>query len=445
MKSKVITSALLSPDLNEFQIWALQHPEAGKSKAMLPMITLVEGLVANEPTYLAAKRQQFGKNFCCAGQVVLGDFETIEVALTSPQARTWRLGTSVLEAAHLPNQDTGDRNVFLLSLSDKAAGGNGDHEAFNSCMQHYLLGEETLARQQDDIAQGLLSQLASDYQQMPHGSGDSFFTDEKRGLLQFMIRYLHYVMFGLDPNDQATMALLMDLHYTRKSPTHYFAAVGDFLQSRELNGHGNLPALIEQVATVYEQAPALANFQENQPEYNQMTRRELAKLTTSIMAIAALQGPLHIIYTAMGFRPLPAYLDQPTADIHPPDHWDKLDLDDRAAVKCFILECGRLWAPVSASHRVATEPFTVTIGEQEQTFPAGTKVLIPMSLGLLDEDFWGASTYEFDAQRENLCPYHMGFHSVGDRHAGRICPGKEIALNMMIDILVTVGRVRRTL
>jgi hypothetical protein len=66
-----------------------------------------------------------------------------------------------------------------------------------------------------------------------------------------------------------------------------------------------------------------------------------------------------------------------------------------------------------------------------------------MSLGLLDSDFWGSTAYEFDAKRENLCPYHMGFHSVGDRSAGRICPGKDIALDMLIDVISTVGKVRR--
>jgi cytochrome P450 len=110
-----------------------------------------------------------------------------------------------------------------------------------------------------------------------------------------------------------------------------------------------------------------------------------------------------------------------------------------------LLECARLWAPVSATHRVATEPFTLTVAGKEHTFPAGTKILIPMSLGLLDERFWGPTTYEFDAQRENLCPFHMGFHGVGDRSAGRICPGKDVALDMLVDVLAIVGKVRRAL
>jgi cytochrome P450 len=440
---ETIFSSLLDPALNDFQAWALQHPEEELSKTLLPLISFVEGLVANEPTYLYSKRREFGPNFCCAGQVVMGEFETLEAALTSPQARTWQLGTSVLDPNHAPNQDVGGRNVFLLSLSDEAAGGSSDHAAFRQCMQHYLLNEAALERQRDAIAKRLLDRLAADYREMPHGSGGGFFTDETRGLMRFMIRYLHYVLFGLNPDDEASMNLLTELHYTRLSPLHYLAEIGSLLQHLNLKGHGDLSHLIEQAATIYENAPALADFQEARPEYNQMTRRELAKLMTSIMGIAALQGPLHLAYTAMGFRSLPAYPGRQTAQIDPTHYWDELNLDDRESVRLFLLECARLWAPVSATHRIATEPFKVTVAGKEQTFPAGTKVLIPMSLGLLDENFWGPTTYEFNAQRENLCPFHMGFHAVGDRSAGRICPGKEVAMDMLVDILTTVGKVRR--
>ena len=36
----------------------------------------------------------------------------------------------------------------------------------------------------------------------------------------------------------------------------------------------------------------------------------------------------------------------------------------------------------------------------------------------------------------------MGLHSVGDRSAGRIRPGKDIALKMLVDVVSTVGKVR---
>lgn len=240
------------------------------------------------------------------------------------------------------------------------------------------------------------------------------------------------------------MGLLTELHYTRLGTLYYFTGISSLLQRLNLKGHGDLPNLIERVATIYENSPALASFKEDNPEYNSMTRRELAKLMISIMSIAGLQGTLHLGKTAMGCTPLPPYQGRQTADIDLTSYWDKLDLDDRESVRLYLLECIRLRPPVNASHRVATEPFTTTIAGKERTFPTGTKVLIPMGLGLLDQSFWGATVYEFNSKRENLCPYHMGFHSVGDRHAGRICPAKDISLDMLVDVVTTVGKVRRS-
>jgi hypothetical protein len=170
-----IFSSLMNPALNEFQAWALQNPEESLSKTLLPTIALIEGVIANEPTYLQVKRLAFGANFCCAGQVVMSEFATLEKALTSPQARGWRLGTSVLDPDRAPNQDVGGRNVFLLSLSDRETDGSSNHAAFRSCMQKYLFNSATTDRQEDEIARRLLERLAADYTEMPARYGGSVF------------------------------------------------------------------------------------------------------------------------------------------------------------------------------------------------------------------------------------------------------------------------------
>jgi cytochrome P450 len=111
---------------------------------------------------------------------------------------------------------------------------------------------------------------------------------------------------------------------------------------------------------------------------------------------------------------------------------------------------------VSATHRVATEAFTVPMlpsikdeassspSLHSKTFPAGTVILIPMSLAMLDESFWGPTAYDYDASRPNLCPFSMIFNSVGDRSNGRICPGKDLAMNLVVDLLRVLGEVRRS-
>ena len=435
------TPSFLDKALNNFQAWAIEKPDNLLSRILLPPISFIEGFVGIDPVYLDRKRQALGLNFCCAGAVVLGDFPTLEKTLTSPQARTWRLGTIKLSKDHGAVIDDGGRNVFLLSLSDEAAGGK-DHAAFRKCMNDYLINDIAIARQRDPIAQRLIEKLAADYIDMPHETGEAFFNDDQRGWMDFMVRYLHYVLFGINPESDE-IAILTNLHYTKQGTFHYFAG-SSILERLNVADFGEVPELIEQVATIYENSPALANFGENNPEYNNMTRRELAKLMVSVMSIAGLQGPLHLGRTAMGYQLLPAYKGRKTHEINILSHWDSIDLDNREAIKLFLLECGRLFMPVTTSHRVATEPFTVNLAGKERTFPTGTKILIPMILGMLSEDFWGSTAYRFNPQRENLCPFHMGFNSVGDRSAGRICPGKGIALEMLIDVISTVGKARRT-
>ncbi|MEA5617757.1 cytochrome 450 [Cronbergia sp. UHCC 0137] len=435
--------SLLDTALNQFQAWAIENPHNLVSRMFLPIISFGEGIIANNPPYLDAKRQALGSSFCCAGQVVLADFETLETALTSPQARDWRLGATMLSATHGPGVDKGQRNVFLISLSDAAAGG-GNHDVFRQCVDDYFFNEQMIIRQNDQVAKQLVNKLASDYvDRLSHNALEEFFNNDQLGWKAFLVRYIHYVIFGINPNDQEKIAIITNFHYTQKGTLYYFAG-SSLLKNLNLLGFGKIPELIEQVATIYENSPALANFQENNPKHGKMTRQELGKLMVSLISIAGLQGPLHLGRTAMGYQLLPAYKGHQTSKIDVKDYWDKLDLNDHPSIKLFLLECARLFTPVSASHRVATEPFTARVGGKMRTFPTGTKILIPMLLGMLSEDFWGATTYEFNPQRENLCPFHMGFNSVGDRHAGRICPGKDLALKMLTDVIITVGKARRS-
>ena len=95
--------------------------------------------------------------------------------------------------------------------------------------------------------------------------------------------------------------------------------------------------------------------------------------------------------------------------------------------------------------RVATEEFTVKMLGRDRTFPAGTVILIPISLSMFDKNVWGDNAYAFDLNRPCLIEKSMMFHSVGERHAGRMCPGKYFTLNMVTDIIIKCGKARREL
>eukprot|EP01083_Nonionella_stella_P040329 109514_1 len=77
-----------------FQMRTISRPNGLLAKTIQPLLNILEGASANDPTYLSRKRAAFGENFCAAGQVVLGEWEDVSTALTSPQARTLSLGTA---------------------------------------------------------------------------------------------------------------------------------------------------------------------------------------------------------------------------------------------------------------------------------------------------------------------------------------------------------------
>jgi hypothetical protein len=207
-------------------VWALRrHRVFSKvfvwlANPILRIITFYEGVKANGGDYLYHKRAVFGSNFCCAGGVWLGEFQELERALTEPQARGFKLASSALDPKHLPNASVGGRNVFLLSLSQKGAGGNGDWEAFRAAMEdHITHTTEAASRQNDQTTAQLLNELVDEYKKMGHSK--DFFENPDRGLLAFLMRYLHYVLFGLNPNDKKKMKALTNLHYDSSAAAYH--------------------------------------------------------------------------------------------------------------------------------------------------------------------------------------------------------------------------------
>jgi len=131
---------------------------------LLPPIAFVEGLIANLPFYLNRKRAMFGHNFCCAGEVVMEDFATLERALTEPQARTYRLGMSFLNEKHVL---VNGRSLFALALSDpqitKKEYTNGiAHADVLKLVKDHVLNEKALQRQQDATVSYAHSQASRD-------------------------------------------------------------------------------------------------------------------------------------------------------------------------------------------------------------------------------------------------------------------------------------------
>mmetsp|Transcript_7379 Transcript_7379/g.20924 ORF Transcript_7379/g.20924 Transcript_7379/m.20924 type:complete len:486 (-) Transcript_7379:425-1882(-) len=437
----IIFLLILYTNLNNFQAWSVFHPANIFTRMYQPSLSGIESFWAMNPLYLDQQREKYGNSFMVSGQVLLGDFDSVEKALTSPQARSTLLGASPLVPEHLPKLDNGDMS-FLLALSDKDAGGNGNHEAFKRALTKVLFNHRTVERQDDNTSQKLLTDLGEEYvARRKNNTLNDFFWEATVGWMRFNVRYLHYVLLDLDPDDREATSLFTDAYYITGGPGHYiwFAA----LQSKA-------EGVLGQVASIYEKSPVMsASDVWGTAEANHLKKSEAARLLVSMMAIAALQGPFGLGQRALGFIPLPDYVSAKNAGLEPPSSidmakkWDELDLDDDEALELYLLETARLYAPVSATARVAEEKFTATVAGSEREFPEGTLVNVPIALANTDKEKWGETRYEFNPKRAHLKARSMAFNMVGDRDAGRGCPGRDVSIQMLMDVLREVGAARR--
>ena len=179
---------------NSFQLWALQRPWNFLVRLLLPPVEIIDSIGAGNTDNTMFAYRNWGQNLCASGQVWLGSHADVSKALLNPQARNHWLGEHPLYRGSLPEGESG-RCVFLLSLSGKAAGGTGDHEAFRQCMIDTLFTDAARVRETDEMSQQLIHQTAEDF--LKQGSND-FYYGTDGGNTVFWTKYLHHVLFALD-------------------------------------------------------------------------------------------------------------------------------------------------------------------------------------------------------------------------------------------------------
>ena len=94
----------------------LQHPNTFITKRLAPLLAHVLAAAAGKKTFeygLPGLRAAFGQNFCASSAVVLSEWDQVVKDLTSPQARTNRLGTGILNAKRFSGTVTGGRNISV--------------------------------------------------------------------------------------------------------------------------------------------------------------------------------------------------------------------------------------------------------------------------------------------------------------------------------------------
>ncbi len=151
----------------------------------------------------------------------MASFDDIKKNLTEPQARAYKLAPSELDKEHLPKKPDGTL-LFLLSLSQRGAAGNGDWEAYRHAFEDYVTNaEDAKLRLNDETTEKLMERIVADYKNTGMLKKGKFFDDNDAGLQDYLLRYLHYVLFGLDPFDEEKMGEINSLHYDRSSAAYY--------------------------------------------------------------------------------------------------------------------------------------------------------------------------------------------------------------------------------
>ena len=241
----------------------------------------------------------------------------------------------------------------LLALSSKTGEKDEMHEACYKVFVEYLM-KGALAKQNDPIAKGLMSQLVEDYKSMPHGEGGEFFTDTQRGLPRFMIKYLHFCMFGISPTDKEKIDVLFNFYYGNRVNTAAFYYPKVFGKLFNMIERPSFKSQLPAVAKIYKESPSLVAMPDPVTSFN-LSSEEVAHMVIPIMSIAGTVGPRHILRYSMGYERMTQHVE--SADTHNIDVsklWDNLDLDDIAEVQRYIYEICRLQTPVGQTRKFRT-------------------------------------------------------------------------------------------
>ena len=114
------------------------------------------------------------------------------------------------------------------------------HEAVREAfVQRLIVG--ALKRQKDSTAKKIMAAMVKDYEDTL-GKDTTFFTDRKRGMLPFFIKYLHYCMFGISPSDHEKLDVLFNFYYDSIGTivaTYYLKGISTVFNVFEKNAYKN--------------------------------------------------------------------------------------------------------------------------------------------------------------------------------------------------------------
>jgi len=455
---------------NRMQSWLIRHPmsEAYCCCCIRPCIT-IHDVAAYGTSMIKSFRKECGPVWCDNLKVEVADEELAKLIMMNPQDGGPALGQAWLREHKLPHMRSDNSRLFLIDMANDMANDHADasdaaahtgkmttlkqesvrHAQIRGSIFKYLINAETEKRQStsDPVIQRLYANLRKE---VHSGRSSSEWGESKAGLAGFILRYLHYALFALDLTDEQFEQLWL-LYYT---PGPGLGAAAIILQVQRyigyvfesLLGDKNMKALPELRAyarKLYASSPPLANYSEAIP------LDDFLEGWITVLGLAGLQGPkggaAHILMNYKGYIPGKRF--------EPPTGYD-WKYGDRAKVRLAVLEAMRMQPAVFGSGLSTPRPIRCPVGEGRTpvVFPRNTPMHVNYVALNWDPAIWGDNVGKFDPEthadklwdesgsREGV-PY-PNFNSwgggMGALTTGRECPGKNLSLTMLVDMVELV-------
>lgn len=394
------------------QLWCLQHPNF-LTKSLLTVFYSVDVIIYSlqgARSFLTKRSEIFGSNYAALGRLIVGEYNMTAELIKNPQQRGAFLGRARLLRQRLPPD-------FLLFLSDKDAGGSDHHQTLHNFIWNNLL-IQAQNRLSDPQLQQLIDELVQSAQLKGNPPAAKAITPDVQ---RMVIRYMMLVLLEVKLNE-AQVETIRKLFYTGGLTSSYITAAliplapPGFLL-------GGLRRNIDEITQLIQNSPALKDYTPSTANYNS-TKQEWSSLLLAVIGIAALGG---------GGNLATYILSEIPADF-------PIDTSDKAAVQQAVLETARRHAPVNNVNVIIPKPMEFQVAGKACTLPEGTVVAASIGLASLDaEQFPDPNAFKPD--RDNLMSAMLSFNSIGFHATNdtgrRTCPGRNVALTMCSDLLIT--------
>lgn len=417
---------------NTAEAYMLRHPTCmGCCQRCCYIMDLSYDCNISDPKQMFINRQSmYGNNiFCTHNRVHVWDQSESERLLLEEQDRGCYLGATDLVKSHMP-YDEKNRKLNLLEMSGLEVGNNSsisDHKAFRNA----LLSLTTSAACMNRISPSnpvMLSITNKLKEKFTVTSGDK--KDLKSicavALPEYLLRGLTWAIFDMD---------LTDTEYDILNDT--YDATGASAVLWHIWGLGNCMSKSNQenkylnAARVYDRSPIIKNWVEK-AEYNYLTKNGLLTLIERVITLAAIPGPYNNLANVI--------LNKNNSI--PKDF--KMPIHDREKLRLVLLEENRINPAVLGSAIVTDKhyvcPFSAGNGKStNMIFPPKTPVEVNFTLNGLNADIWHKPKEFLPFERNLWGPtsHYTMFNGVGDS-GPRLCPGRDLALELMITALQSI-------